>query len=261
VGEVGAAQFAAKVRRREAVVGYWVVLDSPAATERLARIGYDYVCIDGQHGLFGYSGMLAALTAVDAAAQSVGIVRVGGNDAATIGRALDAGAAGVIVPLVNSAEEAASAVAASRYPALGVRSYGPGRALRGVGRLPAEVNEAVTVLAMIETAEGLANVEAIADTPGLDGLYIGPTDLTIGLGGVALGDTSVADAFESALVRVRRACENSGIAAGLHTSSGADAANRISEGFTFVSVAGDLSHLEAAAQAHLTVARGKGRAR
>jgi 4-hydroxy-2-oxoheptanedioate aldolase len=126
-----------------------------------------------------------------------------------------------------------------------------------VGALPAEVNDAVTVLAMIETAEGLANVEAIAGTPGLDGLYIGPTDLTLGLGGAAFGDSSVADAFESALARVRRACEDRGIAAGLHTLSGEQAAKRISEGFTFVSVAGDLSHLEAAARSQLAVARGR----
>jgi 4-hydroxy-2-oxoheptanedioate aldolase len=254
---VDAAEFAAKVRRRESVVGYWVVLDSPTSTERLARIGYDYVCLDGQHGLFGYAGMLAGLTAVDAAGQGVGIVRVGGNDAATIGRALDAGAAGVIVPLVNSAEDAARAVAASRYPPAGIRSYGPGRALSRVGARPAEINDGVIVLVMIETAEGLANVEAIAATPGLDGLYIGPSDLTIGLGGAAPGDESVADAFESALARVRRVCEDNRIAAGLHTPSGEVAAKRISEGFTFVSVAGDLSHLEAAARAHLALARGE----
>jgi 4-hydroxy-2-oxoheptanedioate aldolase len=255
---VGAAEFAAKVRRRETVVGYWVVLDSPTSTERLARVGYDYVCLDAQHGLFGYSGMLAGLTAVDVGGQSVGMVRVGGNEPATIGRALDAGAAGVIVPLVNSAEEAARAVAAAKYPPAGIRSYGPGRKLSGVGPLPAEINDAVTVLAMIETAEGLASVEAIAATPGLDGLYIGPTDLTIGLGGAGLGDTSVADAFESALARVRRACSDRGIAAGLHTPSGEAAAKRISEGFTFVTVAGDLGHMEAAAQAHLEVARAAG---
>jgi 4-hydroxy-2-oxoheptanedioate aldolase len=253
---VDAAQFAGKVRRRETVVGYWVVLDSPASTERLARIGYDYVCLDGQHGLFGYSGMLAGLTAIDAAGQSVGMVRVGGNDPATIGRALDAGAAGVIIPLVNSAQDAAAAVAASRYPPAGIRSYGPGRSLSKVGPLPAEINDAVIVLAMIETAEGLANVEAIAATPGLDGLYIGPTDLTIGLGGTGLGDKSVAEEFESAFARVRRACEDNGIAAGLHTASGELAAKRLSEGFTLVSVAGDISHLEAAARAHLAVARG-----
>ena len=187
-----AAEFVAKVRRRETVVGYWVVLDSPTSTERVASVGYDYVCLDGQHGLFGYSGMLAGLTAIDAAGEAVGIVRVGANDAATIGRALDAGAAGVIVPLVNSAEDAARAVAASRYPPVGVRSYGPGRYSSPVGPLLAEINDAVMVLAMIETAEGLADVEAIAATPGLDGLYIGPSDLTIGLGGAAPGDRSVA---------------------------------------------------------------------
>jgi 4-hydroxy-2-oxoheptanedioate aldolase len=254
---VGAAEFAAKVRRREVVVGYWVVLDSPPSTERLARLGYDYVCLDGQHGMFGYSGMLAGLTAIDAAGQAVGFVRVAGNDATTIGRALDAGAAGVIVPLVNTPEEAARAVAAGRYAPVGVRSFGPGRSLSGVGPLAADVNEAVTVLAMIETADGLANVEAIAATPGLDGLYIGPTDLTIGLGGRGPGDRSVSDAFESALARVRRACEDNGIAAGLHTPSGEDAAKRIVEGFTFVTVAGDINHLEAAARAHLAVARGE----
>jgi 4-hydroxy-2-oxoheptanedioate aldolase len=254
---VDAAQFAAKVRRRETVVGYWVVLDSPASTERLARLGYDYVSLDGQHGVFGYSGMLAGLTAIDAAGQAVGVVRVAGNDAATIGRALDAGAAGVIVPLINSPEEAARAVAACRYPPAGVRSYGPARSLLRAGPLPAEVNDAVIVLAMIETAEGLANVEAIAATPGLDGLYIGPSDLTIALGGAGPDDPSVADAFEAALVRVRRACEFNRIAAGLHTRSGEDAAKRISDGFTLVTVSGDLSHLEAAARAHLAVARGQ----
>ena len=113
------------LRRREPVVGYWIQLDSPASTERLARLGYDYVSLDAQHGLFGYAGMLAALTAIDAGGRSVGLVRVAANDATPIGRALDAGAAGVIVPLVNTAEDAAAAVAASRYPPTGIRSYGP----------------------------------------------------------------------------------------------------------------------------------------
>jgi 4-hydroxy-2-oxoheptanedioate aldolase len=124
-----------------------------------------------------------------------------------------------------------------------------------IGPLPAEANEAVTVLAMIETPEGLANVEAIAATPGIDGLYIGPSDLTIAVGGASASDPSVADAFEAALDRTRRACEENGIAAGLHTRSGEEAAKRISEGFTLLSVAGDATHLEAVAQAHLDAAR------
>ena len=254
---MNASEFAAKVRRRETVVGYWVVLDSPASTERVARLGYDYVSLDAQHGLFGYAGMLAGLTAIDAAGRAVGIVRVAANDAATIGRALDAGAAGVIVPLINSAEEAAKAVAASRYPPAGIRSYGPTRSMLRIGPTPAEANDAVIVLAMIETSEGLADVEAIAATPGLDGLYIGPSDLTLGVGGASPNDPSVADRFEAALVRVRRACEDNGLAAGVHTRSGEEAARRISKGFTLVTVSGDITHLEAVAQAHLLAARGE----
>jgi 4-hydroxy-2-oxoheptanedioate aldolase len=253
---LNAAEFAAKVRGRETLVGYWVALDSPTSTERIARLGYDYVSLDGQHGLFGYSGMLAGLTAIDAAGRGVGMVRVAANDATQIGRALDAGAAGVIVPLVNTTEEAAAAVAASRYPPVGVRSYGPTRAMMRIGPAPAEANDTVIVLTMIETPEGLANVETIAATPGLDGLYIGPSDLTIAVGGAAPGDPSVADAFEAALVRIRQACEANGIAAGLHTRSGEEAAKRISEGFTLLTVAGDITHLEAVAQAHLIAARG-----
>ena len=120
-----------------------------------------------------------------------------------------------------------------------------------IGPAPADADSSVLVLAMIETAEGLANVDAIAATPGLDGLYIGPSDLTIAVGGAGPADPAVADAFEAALKRVRRACEANGIAAGLHTRSGEEAAKRISEGFTFLTVASDITHLEAAAAAHL----------
>ncbi len=252
---MNAAEFATKVRNRETLVGYWVVLDSPAMAERLARLGWDYVSLDAQHGLFGYSGMLAALTAIDAGGRSVGMVRVAANDATPIGRALDAGAAGVIVPLVNTAEDAAKAVSASRYPPVGIRSYGPMRSMLRIGPTPAEADASVVVLAMIETPEGLDNVEAIAATPGLDGLYIGPSDLTLAVGGTTSTDPSVADAFEAALVRIRRACEDNGIAAGLHTRSGEEAAKRISEGFTVLSVAGDAQHLEAIAKSHLDAAR------
>jgi 4-hydroxy-2-oxoheptanedioate aldolase len=254
---MSATEFAAKLRGRQILVGYWVMLDSPASTERIARLGYDYVSLDGQHGLFGYSGMLAGLTAIDAAGRAVGMVRVAANDATQIGRALDAGAAGVIVPLINSAEEAAIAVAASRYPPAGIRSYGPTRAMLRIGPTPADTNETAIVLAMIETPDGLANVEAIAATPGIDGLYIGPSDLTIAVGGAGPADPSVAAAFEAALVRIRQACEDNGIAAGLHTRSGEEAAKRISEGFTVLTIAGDITHLEAVAQAHLVAARGK----
>ena len=251
---MNANNFASKIRERQTVIGYWIVLDSPASTERIARLGYDYVALDAQHGLFGYSGMVAALTAIDAGGQAVGLVRVAANDASLIGRALDAGAVGVIVPMVDSAEDAAKAVAAVRYPPSGNRSYGPTRSMLRIGPSPREADATVVVLAMIETAEGLANAEAIAATPGLDGIYIGPSDLTLAVGGSSPADPSVADALETALARIRQACDVNGIVAGLHTRSGEESAKRISEGFDLLSVAGDVTHLEAVAKAHLDAA-------
>jgi 4-hydroxy-2-oxoheptanedioate aldolase len=251
-----AVEFAAKVRGRETVLGYWAVLDNPVGTERLARTGYDYVALDAQHGLIGYSGLLRGLTAIDAAGGCVGLVRVEANDITPIGRALDAGAAGVIVPLINTAADAAAAVAATRYPPVGIRSYGPMRSGLRIGPEPALANRSVVVLAMIETPQGLANVEEIAATPGLDGLYIGPSDLTLAVGGATPSDAAVADVFDKALTRVRNACEASGITAGIHTASGTIAARRLAEGFTIVSVASDLTHLEQAARDHLAAARG-----
>jgi 4-hydroxy-2-oxoheptanedioate aldolase len=250
-----ASEFAARVRAQEQVLGYWLVLDAPPAAERIAGTGYDYVVFDGQHGLIEYRGLLAGLTAVDAAAGAVGLVRVEANEAAAIGHALDAGAAGVIVPLVSSAAEAEAAVRAARYPPHGVRSFGPMRSGLRIGPEPAASNDAVVVLAMIETAAGLADVAEIAATPGLDGLYIGPNDLRIALGGATPDDPAVEDDLAAALVAVRDACDAAGIAAGIFTTSGEAAAQRLREGFTFVTVAFDLLHLEQAARDHLGVAR------
>jgi 4-hydroxy-2-oxoheptanedioate aldolase len=247
--------FAARLRNREPLIGYWSVLDAPVATERIARLGYDYVCLDGQHGLLGYSGLLASLTAIDAGGTGVGLVRVEANDPALIGRALDAGAHGVIVPLIDTPEQAAAAVSATRYPPVGRRSYGPMRSGLRIGPKPAEADAATVVLAMIETPEGLANVEAICATPGLDGVYIGPSDLCLAVGGAFPNDPAVADEFDAALVTVREAAAKAGIAAGIHTPAGNVAAKRLAEGFTFTSVASDVVHLEQAARDHLDAAR------
>jgi 4-hydroxy-2-oxoheptanedioate aldolase len=254
---MNAAEFASRVRQRETVIGYWVVLDAPVATERLSRAGFDYVALDAQHGLIGYTGLLNGLMAVDAGGRAVGLVRVEANNATAIGRALDAGAAGVIVPLINSAEDAAAAVAATRYPPVGIRSYGPMRSGLRIGPEPAVANESVVVLAMIETPQGLDHVAEIAATPGLDGLYIGPSDLTLAVGGATPADPKVADLFAAALVKVRTACEDNGIAAGIHTASGEIAAQRLAEGFTFVTIASELTHLEQAAKGHLAAAKAR----
>jgi 4-hydroxy-2-oxoheptanedioate aldolase len=199
--------------------------------------------------------MVINVLATDAGGSS-SVVRVGANDAGLIGRALDAGARAVIVPLVNTADEAALAVAACRYQPGGIRSFGPSRAPLRVGAGDvASVDAAVACIVMIETAAGLANVEAICSTPGLDGVYIGPSDLSIALGATTAGDVADLLAFHEGLAAVRAAAERAGIACGMHCPTGEVAAARLAEGFTFASVSSDLLHLEAAARAHFEAAR------
>lgn len=250
-----ATEFARKIRAREPSIGYWVVLDSPVSTERIARLGYDYVALDAQHGLIGYSGMLHGLLAIDASAQAAGVVRVEANNATAIGKALDAGAVAIIVPLVNNAQDAADAVRYAKYPPHGIRSYGPMRSALRVGPVPAEADATTLVFAMIETPGGLDNVEEIAAVPGLDGLYVGPSDLALAIGAAFPGDPAIKDEFEAALVRVSDAAQAAGIAAGIHNASGELAHGRLNEGYTFATVASDLTHLEATAAAHLRSAR------
>ncbi|RRO16686.1 aldolase [Saccharopolyspora rhizosphaerae] len=251
---MSAAEFARKLRARDKLVGYWIALDAPAATERIARVGYDYLVVDVQHGLIGYSGMLNAMLAIDAAGAAEGLVRVGVNEPSEIGHALDAGAAGIIVPLVNTGEDAAAAVEATRYPPRGRRSYGPMRSSLRVGPRPAEADESTVVIAMIETPEGLANVREICATDGLDGVYVGPADLCLAVGGAYPGDPEVAEEFEAAVATIQQAAAEAGIAAGFHVSDGEGAVPRLAQGYTFASVSCDLLHLEAAAAGHLTAA-------
>ena len=248
--------FAARLRNRERVLGYWSVIDSPVSTEWLAHIDWDYIALDLQHGLIGYDGMLRGLTAIDAAHGPAGLIRVEANDMTPIGRALDAGATGVIVPLIDTAEDAARAVAAARYAPNGVRSYGPMRSQLRIGPTPADANRDTLVIAMIETPLGLENVEAICAVPGLDGVYVGPSDLRLAVGGASPIDPSVDDQFEAALIRIQQAAAAADIAAGIHTPAGEIAARRLNDGYTFASVASDLTHLKAVSSAHLKAARG-----
>jgi 4-hydroxy-2-oxoheptanedioate aldolase len=248
--------FAARLRARETVVGYWMTSDNPVATERVARVGFDYVCLDMQHGLIGYAGCVRGLTAIDAAG-AAGAVRVPSNDASWIGRVLDAGARAVIVPLVNSAAEAARAAGACRYPPVGIRSYGPMRSALRIGPNPRQADESVACIVMIETRQGLDSLEAICATPGVDAVYIGPSDLALALGGDQPSAAATLPEFEPALERVRTVAEKAGIAVGFHCPNGQAAAGALAAGFTMVTISNDLNHLEAAAASHLATARGQ----
>ncbi|KAA8885656.1 aldolase [Nocardia colli] len=253
----GASGFADRLRSRQRTVGYWVVCDNPVATERIAMAGYDYVCLDAQHGLIEYRGLLAGITAIDAAnSGTAALVRVQANDRFWISQALDAGARGVIVPMIDSAAEAESAVAACRFPPVGYRSNGALRASLRIGPSPAEANAEVACIVMIETVSGLGNATEIAAVPGVDAIYIGPSDLRLALGGATPTDPALDAEFAAALRTVQEAAKAAGKPVGIHCPDGATARRRLADGFDFVSVASDLVHLEQAVRNHLADVRG-----
>ncbi len=236
--------------------GIWSMAPDPFVAELVARTGYDYVCVDCQHGLADFAATVSIFQSTDAAG-AVPLVRVLSNDAGLIGRALDAGARGVIVPLVNDAEEAARAVAACRYPPDGVRSYGPVRAAEVLGsNTPGDLDGAVLCFVMVETREGLERVEEIAATPGLDGIYIGPADLALSLGLAPTLEITVKEHVE-AVRRIRGACRENGVAAGIHCGSGEWARKHAEAGFDVVTVTMDAKLITEAARRELDVARAK----
>jgi 4-hydroxy-2-oxoheptanedioate aldolase len=228
----------------------WLSVPNGFTAELMARQGFDALCIDMQHGLSDFSDVWPMLQAISQT-DTVPVVRVPWNDPAIIMRALDAGAYGIIVPLVNTAEEAARAVAACRYPPVGMRSSGPLRAaLYGAPNYQAEANGEIVVFAMIETREGLANLDAISATPGLDGVYIGPADLSYALGLPPRGDNPDPLHVETC-EKIREAAHRHGIKACLHCQSAAFAAGAIKRGFDLIMLTSDVACLVAGARRQL----------
>jgi 4-hydroxy-2-oxoheptanedioate aldolase len=245
-------RFTERFRRRETLVGYWAGIGVAGVAERLGRVGYDYICFDMQHGLIDDRDLVPCLTALEAAgAGTAGMVRVGANDPYLIGRALDAGAAGVIVPLIQTAADAERAVQAVRYPERGTRSFGP---LRHNSSSDTAGSLTPLVIVMIETASALDSLDDICAVADLDGVYIGPTDLGLSL---AARNAATADRTDLATARtaVVGAADRAVIGAGMHVMNGSAAADSIADGFTFTSVASDLRHIEAVAAEHLAAAR------
>lgn len=216
--------------------GLWCSTTNPGVAEYVVPTGIDWIAWDMQHGLTA-DGDLAGLFRTVLGTPVAPVLRVGANDPLLIGRALDVGAAGVIVPLVNTADEAARAVSACRYPPGGTRSFGPNRAWLVMDSLDPRVVEDVACIVMVETAEGLANAEAIASTPGVDAILIGPSDLALGLG-LAYDDRTAP--HQAAVQRILQACLARGIAAGIVLGDGASARAHAEMGFRFMSVATDL---------------------
>ena len=228
----------------------WLSIGNTFSAEVMARQGFDALCVDLQHGTTGMSDLLPMLQAVSQT-DTTPLVRVPWNDPATIMKALDFGAYGIIVPLVSSAEDAAKAVAACRYPPSGMRSSGPVRALHyGGADYLAKADDEILVIAMVETREGLANLDAICATPGLDAIYIGPSDLSFALGLPPRMDNP--DPLHLATCdKIREAAHRHGKKACMHCASAAFAAGAIKRGFDLVMLTSDLNCMIAGARKQL----------
>jgi 4-hydroxy-2-oxoheptanedioate aldolase len=229
----------------------WCSIGNPFTAEIMAAQGFDSITIDMQHGALDYSNLLPMFQAMRASG-AVLMARVPWNEPGIIMKALDAGAYGIICPMVNSVEEAARFVSYLRYPPLGQRSFGPTRVSVAAGAdYATEANDNLLAFAMIETAEGMANLDAIAATPGLDGIYVGPADLTLSLtqGRLAPGFDREEPEMIAALQTIIAACKKNGIRAALHCGSPDYAARAIGWGFDMTTVGGDSRFLAAAAGA------------
>jgi 4-hydroxy-2-oxoheptanedioate aldolase len=224
------------------VLNGWSVIPGGFLAEVMASLGWDALTIDMQHGMIGQPDMVAMLQAISTTALTP-MVRLAANDPTLIGQALDAGAMGVICPLVNSPEEAAAFVAACRYPPHGIRSSGATRAMIYAGfDYGAAADGQVLKFAMIETADALAHLDEIAATAGLDGLYVGPSDLSLALGGSQGFDKDEPQMLE-AYRAVADACRRNGLTAGVHTASPAFAARMAELGFRFITLVGDFNFI------------------
>ena len=237
---------------REPLWGGWVTGPTVLGPEEFARAGYDYVGFDAQHSYLDdaeIAGMLRHIEHLPIATA----VRLPNADPAPIGRVLDAGADAVIIALIENAQQAEAAVAASRYPPAGVRSFGPLRP--AMGRDPAGLESRADVFAMIETAAALADVEEICAVSGLAGIYVGPADLAISMG-VDVAQATTHPELREAMERIQRAASAAGVIAAIHAGTGAAGRKLAGLGYRMITLAAESQALRTGAVEHLNEARG-----
>jgi 4-hydroxy-2-oxoheptanedioate aldolase len=230
-----------------AAVNGWLAIPNSFAAETMAHQGWDTLTVDMQHGVVDYQAMVTMLQAVSTT-DTVPVVRVPWLEPASLMKALDAGAYGVICPMINTREDAQKLVAWTHYAPRGTRSFGPVRALLyGGADYPQHANDTIVTFAMIETAQALDNLDGILSVEGLDAVYIGPSDLSLSLGCTPAMDDldpKVAQAVDHILARAKA----HGLVAGIHNTGPESALKRIAKGFQFVTVSSDARLIAAGAQ-------------
>jgi 4-hydroxy-2-oxoheptanedioate aldolase len=242
-----------RLRAGEPCYGAWLSIPDSFVAEAVAQQGFDYVCIDLQHGMMDYAAAAEMILAIHSAG-SVPIVRVPSNEIGIINRMLDAGARGIIVPLIETVADVEAAVRACRYPPDGSRSFGPNRAaLEGGPDYFETANETVLCIPMVETKPALDSIEEILAVPGVDALYVGPNDLSLALGMKPGPDNP--DPYQSAYQRVAEACGAAGIAAGIHANASL-APKHVETGYRMITVTSDTGSLVRGVAKDLRAARG-----
>jgi 4-hydroxy-2-oxoheptanedioate aldolase len=249
-----------QLRAGEASLGTWLSLGSPLAAEQLTQAGFDWLNIEQEHGAIDATLTQSLLQAISIAPDVVPLIRVPWNEGAYIKRALDAGAYGLVIPMVSSREEAEWAVRWSKYPPRGVRSIGGLRTrLYGGDDYVEHANDELLVIIQIEHADGVRNARDILSVPGIDAYFIGPNDLCASMGlqpSLEPNDPR----FWEALEEVQRAARDVGVAPGIHVASAERAAYMIDRGYQFISMASDAGFMASAAMTAVRTARTGGTA-
>lgn len=255
-GIIGA--LARQIRAGQCALSAWVGINESAVAEQLARDGYDTITLDMQHGAIDIAGAMRGIGAV-ALAGKPAIVRIPIGDFATASRVIDAGAAAVIAPMISSGADARRFADFMKYPPIGQRSWGPRAALTHSGMIgPAYLHSANAItlaIAMVETKEAFEALDEILETPGIDGIFIGPSDLSIALNNGALVDPHGADVDAAFTKAVQCAKAHGKFAAGF-CFDGKRARELAGRGFSLCSVSTDSLLLRGAARAELAAARG-----
>jgi len=235
-------------REGKATVGTWLALGSPIVAEIIAQMGFDWVVVDTEHGAIDIGTTQSIIQAI-LTTNTVPIVRVPWNDPMLIKRALDAGAYGLVIPMVNSREEAVRAVKASRYPPVGIRSYG-GPRVRLYGGMDyfEHANEEILVIVQIEHIEAVNRAEEIISVEGIDGFFIGPSDLAISMG-LKPGLDNTDPRHIEAVSKVLAAGKKHHVPGGIQVGSPEAVNERIAQGFQFIALSSDEGFLRGAASA------------
>ena len=232
--------------------GAWLSIASNVSAEAIAGVGFDYVCIDAQHGSLDFHESVGMVQGIELGGSNPG-VRVPWNEPGAIAKMLDAGAQAIIVPMVNTPAEAEAVVRACRYAPAGARSYGPTVVGLRHDDYVAWAAEHVAVIPMIETVEAVRNIDDILAVPGIDAVYVGPADLSLTLGLPPRNNDDSA-VFCEALERIVGACRNAGVVPGVHCVGGV-AERRAEQGYRMLTVSSDIAAMRQAMGAELNALR------